>query len=192
MADRVSQLPGNSPVPGVDDYLDFLTNVLGFSTDPTQYPMLDVADTLASVAFSFNDFFEFGNPTNTTRFLGYIDLCPPGSTLCDNIHGPFVMSVASAYNDSKIDPVNLDLRRISQGLGCVPVRTDLEYDHLPSPKALFVVAALVAVGSVDSGIFPSTNTLCSARGSQTTVGAIARLLSVLAATLGHTTTSPDF
>ncbi|MGD0652111.1 MAG: choice-of-anchor D domain-containing protein [Verrucomicrobiia bacterium] len=120
MADRISQLPGHSPVPGVDDYLDFLTNVVGFSTDPVEYPVLDVADTLADITVFFNDFFEFGNSINTTRLVGFMDLCPSGVTLCDNIHGPFVMSVASAYNDSKTAPVNPDANGFRKGLGVSP------------------------------------------------------------------------
>ncbi|MGA2221802.1 MAG: choice-of-anchor D domain-containing protein [Verrucomicrobiia bacterium] len=120
LADRISQLPGHSPVPGVDDYLDLLTNVWGFSTDATQYPILDVADTLATATTSFNDFFESGNPSNTTRLAGFLSLCPPGAVLCDNSHGPFVMSTAAGYNDSKSDPVNLDMSGFRKGLGVSP------------------------------------------------------------------------
>ncbi len=120
MANRVSGLPGNGPVPGFDDYLDFLTNVVGFSTDPAEYPVLDDADTLATATTFFNDFFEFGNPTNATRLAGFLSLCPVSAVLCENFHGPFVMSVASAYNDSKNDPANLDANGFRKGLGVSP------------------------------------------------------------------------
>jgi len=120
-ADRVSQPPGNGPVPGVDDYLDFLTNVVGFSTNPAEYPILDVADEDGEQALNFNDFFEFGNPSNTTRLVGFIGLCAPGATYCVTLpHAPFVMSVASGYNDSKSDPVNLDSNGFRKGLGISP------------------------------------------------------------------------
>src|SRR5262249_43513186 len=120
MADKISALPGHGPVPGVDDYLSFLTNTVGFSTNAVDYPIVDVADTLATATLFFNDFFEFGLPTNPTRLAGFISLCPPADQLCDNLHGPFVMSVVSAYNDSKSDPVNLDANGFRKGLGVNP------------------------------------------------------------------------
>ena len=120
LADRVSQLPGHGPIFGVDDYLDFLTNVCGFSSDATQYPIVDVADTLATYTAYFNDFFELGDSNNITRLAGFKSLCPPSATLCENIHGPFVMSVVTAYNDSKSDPVNLDASGFRKGLGVSP------------------------------------------------------------------------
>ena len=118
MADRISG-PGNGPVPGFDDYLDFLTNTVGFSSDPAQYPIVDVADTLGDVTTVFNDFFELGQPTNPTRLVGFASLCPPSSTLCDEDHSPFVMSVVAAYNDAHAD-VNLSLNGFRKGIGVSP------------------------------------------------------------------------
>jgi hypothetical protein len=119
MADRVSQLPGHSPVPGVDDYLDLLTNVWGFSTDATQYPILDLADTLSTATQLYNDFFELGNPANLTRLVGFLSLCP-GVTYCETYHGPIGMTVACGYNDSKAEPANLDGYGFRKGLGVSP------------------------------------------------------------------------
>ncbi len=120
MANRTSQLPGHTPVPGVDDYLDFLTNTCGFSTNAAEYPLLDVADTLADVTTVFNDFFEGGNPSNQSRLAGFISLCPPNANLCEEFHGPFVMSVATGYNDSKTSTINLDAVGFRKGMGISP------------------------------------------------------------------------
>jgi hypothetical protein len=119
IADRISG-PGNGPVPGVDDYLDFLTNVVGVSTNPADYPVLDVADTAAydTIAY-FTDFYEFGNPTNAIRITGLNDMLGTTETACENLHGPFVMSVASGYNDAR-DTVNLDASGFRKGLGVSP------------------------------------------------------------------------
>ena len=133
MAERISGA-GNGPVPGFDDYLDFLTNVVGFSTNPSDYPVLDVADTLAESTAFFNDFFEFGNPANPTRLVGFASLCTPGDTLCDDFHGPFVMSVVGAYNDTR-DTVNLDANGFRKGLGVSPFGqlSNLIIFHLETP-----------------------------------------------------------
>jgi hypothetical protein len=119
IAERISG-PGNGPVPGFDDYLEFLTNVVGVSTNPADYPVLDVADTAADPsAIFFNDFYEFGNATNAIRIAGFVDMLAPGDTLCDNLHGPFVMSVASGYNAAR-DDINLDASGFRKGLGVSP------------------------------------------------------------------------
>jgi hypothetical protein len=120
MANRTTQLPGHTPVPGVDDYLDFLTNTCGFSTNAFEYPLLDVADTLATVTTVFNDFFEGGNPSNQTRLGGFISLCPPTAILCEQFHGPFVMSVAGGFNGGKTDTNNLDGAGFRKGMSVSP------------------------------------------------------------------------
>jgi hypothetical protein len=118
MAERISGT-GNGPVPGFDDYLDFLTNVVGFSTNPADYPVLDVADVEGTSAIFFNDFYEFGLPTNPTRLAGFGSLCIPTDVLCDDEHAPFVMSVAGGYNDTR-EVVNLDANGFRNGLGVSP------------------------------------------------------------------------
>jgi hypothetical protein len=119
MADKISELPGHSPVPGIDDYLDLLTNSWGFSVVPSEYPVLDVADTLATSTILDDDFYEFGNPTNATRLAGFLSLCPSSATLCENFHGPFVMSVASGFN-SAYTSNNVTAAGFRKGLGVSP------------------------------------------------------------------------
>jgi hypothetical protein len=120
MADRISQLPGHSPVPGVDNYLDFLTNVVGFSTDPAQYPVLDIADTLSDPVLFAPDFYEFGSFANPTRFLGELIMCSPVSALCDDFHGPFVASVAMGANIGTTNFPDVDVSGFRKGLGVSP------------------------------------------------------------------------
>ena len=60
VASRISG-PGHGPLPGTDNYLDFLTNTLGFSTSPGQYPVVDVADSgldNGSTRPYHNDFYD--------------------------------------------------------------------------------------------------------------------------------------
>jgi hypothetical protein len=118
VADKITG-PGNGPIPGFDDYLDFLTNFVGVSTNPADYPVLDIADTSATVAEFFNDFYELGNPTNAIRIPGENDMLGTTENPCDNLHGLFVMSVASGYNAAR-DTINLDASGFRKGLGVSP------------------------------------------------------------------------
>ena len=119
MASQIGQPPGHGPVPGIDDYLNLLTNVWGFSVDPGEYPVLDVADSIGTSTTLDDDFYEFGNPTNATRLAGFISLCPPTAILCDPLHGSFVMSVGSGFNDSRASN-NVTTAGFRKGLGVSP------------------------------------------------------------------------
>jgi hypothetical protein len=116
-ASRTNQLPGHSPVPGIDNYMNFLTNQVGFSTTPEEYPVIDLADTVFP-AFGAADFFVLGNPANESRDVGYLSLCNPSATLCD-IHADWTTSTAVGANISETAS-NEDSVGFRLGLGVSP------------------------------------------------------------------------
>ena len=121
LAGRVSQLPGHSPIPansGGERYLDFLYNNVGGGltafTNSATYPVVDIADTgfeFGSTYPAHPDFYEFGDPTRSSRVIsvtaaGYPNgsACfpahnfPYGADFCG--HGTFVASIIAGYNNT--------------------------------------------------------------------------------------------
>jgi hypothetical protein len=129
LASRTNQVPGHGPVSGVDSYLDFLVNSVGFSTDAAQYPFVDVADTgldVGSLDPAHISFYEFGGngSVNRSTFAGVsrvaylLDFIPPPpdescvpcdprpECACGSLgpydcfgHGTLVSSVVAGYDD---------------------------------------------------------------------------------------------
>ncbi|HVM60227.1 MAG TPA: choice-of-anchor D domain-containing protein [Verrucomicrobiae bacterium] len=116
-ASRTNQLPGHAPVPGFDNYMDFLTNQVGFSTTPEEYPVVDLADTIFP-SYGSADFSVLGNPANESRDVGYMTLCNPSATYCD-IHADWTTSTAVGANISETAS-NQDSAGFRLGLGVSP------------------------------------------------------------------------
>ena len=97
--------------------MNFLTNQVGFSTTPEEYPVIDLADTVFPAAGAA-DFYVLGNPANEYRSTGYVSLCNPSATLCD-IHADWTTSTAVGANISETAS-NEDSVGFRLGLGVSP------------------------------------------------------------------------
>lgn len=113
-AERISSMPGHAPIApfaGGQRYLDFITNTVGFSTNPLEYPILDIADSGLDngTTAPYHPGFYQGPSLGTIDFIRWWYGCGfvfPGATKIvynwgvDTVgHGTAAASVAAGYDD---------------------------------------------------------------------------------------------
>jgi hypothetical protein len=142
----------NQSGPAGPGYLDWL-NGLGFSQDPSDYPVLDITDDgIGNGAVNSGDptLHMFGDMGMATR-LAYVDNCTDAS-IGESIggHGHINASIAVGY-DTRTDPPFLDEDGFNRGLGMNP------YGAIAGTRIFDPVGFdLSACGGTDTGLIESS------------------------------------
>jgi subtilisin-like proprotein convertase family protein len=163
-------LTANGNTPSGTGYLTWITNTKGFSTNPANYPLVDVVDGSiddGDTTPAHPDFHVNGTIGAGTSRVTNVENCTAGSTTDDvDGHGTLVAGIIAAYNNKTGAP-HQDANNYRRGLGISPfgriASTKIFTDTFIDLSACGNYAGVVAK-SADKGALISNNSWGMATG----------------------------